>query len=255
MRRLRLTVAYDGTPYHGLQAQEGLPTVQGEITAAVAKHLGSPPAGWAACGRTDAGVHAHAMVVHVDHESPMPLGKIKSGLNWHLPDTVRITQVAHMEGDFHARFSATRRAYEYLVYHRPVASPLWAGRAHWVKYPMDVEAMRRCAALLPGERDFSAFRTSACQAKSPVVRLTKFNIRRHGSLLRFQVEGVTFLHNMVRIMVGTLIDVGRGKIPEHALPDIITRGDRVQAGITLPPHGLYFARATYPDHLQPIEVY
>jgi len=248
MRRFRLLLEFDGTPFHGFQYQDGLPTVQGAIQDALKTLANEEITSFEMAGRTDAGVHALGMVCHVDlNNKKLKLINILDGLNCLLRPHIAVREVAHVSEDFQARFKAEARHYHYKVLNRRAPSPVYEGRAAHVKYPLDVELMRREAAVLVGRHDFSAFRSVECQAKSPVTEVLHLNIRQEGELLTFDIKGVAFLHNMVRIIVGTLIDIGRGQLPEGTMQHLLDVKKRTSGGQTMPPYGLYFYEVTYPE--------
>lgn len=250
MARFKLHIEFDGTGYHGLQRQEGdIPTVEGALTTAFEKLTNKAPEAFAMCGRTDKGVHGRNLVVHIDGASDLPAFKIKGGLNAHLPNDIAVLSAENVDPDtFHARFSAYERRYEYILLNRKVASPLWHNRAGHERQPLDVARMQKAATKLVGEHNFSAFRSSECQAKSPVVTLHELTITADGDLLRFTLRGNKFLHNMVRILVGTLVDVGKGKLDIDVIDALLNSPDRTAAGPTIAACGLYFTGALYPDY-------
>lgn len=250
MPRFKLHIEFDGSRYHGLQRQDGdIPTVEGELTAAFEKLTGHAPEAFAMCGRTDKGVHARNLIVHIDGDSSLPAFKIKGGLNAHLPNDIAVLAVEIVEPDtFHARFSAYERSYEYLLLNRKVASPLWHNRAALERQPLDVALMKKAAAKLVGEHDFSAFRSSECQAKSPITTLHELTITQNGDMLHFTLRGTKFLHNMVRILVGTLVDIGKGKLDIDTIDALLHTPARTAAGATMPACGLYFTGALYPAY-------
>jgi tRNA pseudouridine38-40 synthase len=250
-RRLKLTFEFSGAPYHGLQIQPHLPTVQGDLEQAWEKLTGSPVQDFAVAGRTDRGVHAYAMVAHLDTDSRLHLFSIKEGLNSLLRPRIAVREVAEVPPEFHARASAQSRRYRYLILNRREVSPIWQHHAAHVPYPLDLERMRREAKAALGRHDFSSFRTSECQAKTPVTTLLGLELTPlDHDRLAVDVHGTSFLHNMVRILTGTLVDLGRGRL-QTSMADILTARDRAAAGKTLPPHGLYFMGVTYPDSLAP----
>lgn len=247
LRRIRLTLEYDGSRLHGWQSQQSpeVPTVQGELEKAFDALTQTPPEDIAAAGRTDKGVHATAMVCHIDTFHNVNLEKIKTGMNRHLPDSIAVISAEEADQYFHARYMCKERRYEYRILNRYARSPLWQGHAALVRQPLDVSAMANAAKLLEGEHDFSAFRSSECQGKTPVTTIKDLTVSAEGDFVILSVRGVTFLHNMVRILAGTLVEVGLGKISSADLQEIIKNKDRTNAGKTMSAHGLYFTKAVY----------
>ena len=239
MIRIKLTVEYDGTEFHGFQKQGNLRTVQGEMEAAFLRITGQPlPV--VGASRTDAGVHARGQVVHVDVDDTvqLPLEKWPYVLNRGLPPDLAVRTAERTEGDFHARFTARWKWYRYaLVMARPgVFAVRYAARSQSL---LDVEAMKTAASLMVGERDFSSFCSTRAQQESKVRTIHAVDIARRGERgLVFDVRGSAFLHNMVRIMVGTLVQVGRGLVQPDAVQSILDDRDRRRAGPTAPAHGL-----------------
>ena len=243
-RTLRLVVEYDGTDFAGWQRQDGQRTIQGCLEAAFEKMAGERPLVRGA-GRTDAGVHALGQVASVEIASRIPpLGWLR-GLNTHLPPAIAVLDVADAPAGFNARHDARGKIYRYEVWNHPVRSPLHARRSWHVYDPLDPPAMRAAAALLVGEHDFRAFRSSDCDRLSTVRILRRFDVTRDGVRVSFEVEGTGFLRNMVRILAGTLVGVGRGKLSVAAVGALLASGDRTQAGVTAPAHGLTLVRVIY----------
>ncbi|MBI1363531.1 MAG: tRNA pseudouridine(38-40) synthase TruA [Proteobacteria bacterium] len=250
MRRFKLLLEFDGTPFHGLQKQDGLPTVQGEIERALKTLANEEITSFEMAGRTDAGVHARGMVCHVDlHNDRLQLINIKDGLNCLLRPHIAVREVAHVDEKFQARFAATARRYNYKILNRRAHAALEDNRAAHIKYPLDIDLMRKEAAVLVGRHDFSAFRSNECQAKSPVTEILHLNIVQEGELITIDIKGVAFLHNMVRIIVGTLVDIGRGAMPAGTMKALLASKQRTDGGRTMPPCGLYFMDVDYPENL------
>jgi tRNA pseudouridine38-40 synthase len=247
MMRIALGIEYDGAPYSGWQTQPGGGTVQDALEAALAQIAGAPVRAVCA-GRTDTGVHGLAQVAHFDTAAERPETAWVKGVNTHLPRTVVVRWAARVAPDFHARFSASGRHYEYVLLNRPVRPAAWAGRAGWFHLPLDEEAMRAGARYLLGEHDFSAFRSVQCQAASPVRELRSLSIRRHGEYLRFSLAANGFLHHMVRNIVGCLVYVGKGKYPPEKMAQILAARDRALAAPTFGPEGLYLTGIDYDPH-------
>lgn len=248
LRRIKLVLEYDGTPYHGWQTQSNpkVPTIQSEIEKAFTALTQTPLKAMAAAGRTDKGVHARAMACHLDTFHPIAPQKIKTGLNRHLPNSIAVVAATEADQHFHARYSCRERQYQYAIINRQSRSPLLENRAAFCPYKLDVNAMKKAAKYLEGQHDFSAFRSSECQGKTPQTTLKKVEVHElDQDIIRVEIAGVTFLHNMVRILVGTLVDVGSGKKTPEDVQTILAQKDRCQAGKTMPAHGLYFTKACY----------
>jgi tRNA pseudouridine38-40 synthase len=245
MTRWKLTVEYNGRPYVGWQRQASGQSVQGEIESAIAKFSGETPRLHAA-GRTDAGVHALGQVAHFDLERATDAKVVREAINAYLrPQPISIVDAEPAPANFHARLSARYRRYIYKVLNRPARPALDIGRMWHVPYDLDIAAMRAGAAHLIGLHDFTSFRATECQAKSPVKTLDRFDIVQDGELLAFEVGARSFLHHQVRNMVGTLILVGRGKWKPEQVAEALQARDRSAAGPTAPPDGLYLVGVDY----------
>ncbi|MDK9724429.1 MAG: tRNA pseudouridine(38-40) synthase TruA [Sterolibacteriaceae bacterium MAG5] len=242
--RIALGIEYDGAGFVGWQSQPNGAGVQDALEAAIARICGHSLRVVCA-GRTDAGVHALAQVVHFDTEAVRPLTAWVRGVNAHLPATVAVTWAREVDAEFHARFSARSRSYRYLLLNRPVRPALLSGRVGWHHRPLAVAPMRQAAALLLGEHDFSAFRAAECQAKSPVKTLYRADVSVQGDCIVFDFRASAFLHHMVRNLVGSLVQVGLGKQPPAWMADLLARRDRSLAAPTFDPAGLYFAGVEY----------
>ena len=249
MKRLALGIQYDGAPWQGWQTQPNGVTVQDRLETALAKFTGSPVATTCA-GRTDTGVHALAQVVHFDTDLTRDCSSWLRGVNSFLPPSIAVRWATEVpltgdDDDFHARFSARARTYQYVLYNHPVRAPLMAGKVGWCFRPLDLAAMQTAAACLIGTHDFSAFRSSQCQAKSPIKSLYEIRIERHGDLIVVTLRASAFLHHMVRNIVGSLIYCGIGKHPPEWLAQILEGRERKFAAPTFMPDGLYLAAIEY----------
>ena len=244
--RIALGLEYDGAGFLGWQSQPGGNTVQDVLEAALARIAGAPLR-VACAGRTDAGVHALAQVVHFDAALERPITAWVRGTNTFLPAAVVVRWAAPVVDDFHARFAARARTYRYVLLNRPERPGVLAGKVGWCHRPLDVAAMQAAAACLVGEHDFSAFRASGCQAKSPVKTLYRFEIAREGDLILFDCCANAFLHHMVRNLVGALVYVGMGRRSPPWLGDLLATGDRRLGAPTYAPDGLYLAGVDYGD--------
>jgi tRNA pseudouridine38-40 synthase len=242
--RLALGVEYDGSRFLGWQTQPGGGTVQDALEAALAGIAGSA-VGVTCAGRTDRGVHARAQVVHFDTEAERPDSAWVRGVNALLPESVAVLWSRRVDAQFHARYGAFARTYRYVLVNRPVRPALAARHAGWFHHPLDADRMQAAAALLTGEQDFSAFRSSECQAKSPVRTLHSLAIERRGERIDFVLRANAFLHHMVRNLVGTLVYVGKGKHPPQWAREVLMSRDRARAAPTFAAEGLYLEQVEY----------
>ncbi|MDP1614003.1 MAG: tRNA pseudouridine(38-40) synthase TruA [Sulfuritalea sp.] len=242
--RIALGLEYEGSGFCGWQSQAGGGTVQDVLEAALAV-VADRPTRVVCAGRTDAGVHALAQVVHFDTEAVRPDTAWVRGVNAHLPASVAVRWAQPVSDEFHARFSARGRRYRYLLLNRGERPGLMAKRVGWFHRQLDADAMAAAARLVLGEHDFSAFRAVECQAKSPVKTLRRADVARHGDLLVFDFEASAFLHHMVRNLVGALVYVGKGAHPPEWLGELLAGRDRARAAPTFEACGLYFAGVDY----------
>ena len=244
-RRWALGVEYDGTHFCGWQQQPGLRTVEGELTAAVSG-VADHAVALACGGRTDAGVHARAQVVHFDTTATRSSRAWVLGVNARLGQHSSVAWARPVPDFFHARFSAVRRRYRYSIFNRSARSALQGGRTAWVQSPLDERRMQQGGDHLLGEHDFSAFRAAECQSRSPVRRLERLEVRREGDLVHIDVAANAFLHHMVRNIAGLLIEVGRGvRSPDDVLSLLGGRDRRANAP-TAPAEGLCLQAVDYP---------
>jgi len=243
--KIALGVEYLGTHFHGWQIQKsGIRTVQLVVEAALSK-VADHPVRVFCSGRTDAGVHAKEQVIHFETESVRESKAWLFGGNVNLPADVNFAWAKEVSDDFHARFNAYARAYEFKILNHPVRSALKADSHLWQPRPLDIKKMQEAAALLLGEHDFSCFRDSLCQAKSPIKTIEYLNITKNNDTVLLEVKANAFLHHMVRNIVGTLLKVGRGERDVSWMQDVLDSKDRRQAGPTSEPQGLYFVKAFY----------
>jgi tRNA pseudouridine38-40 synthase len=242
--RFRLTIEYDGRPFAGWQRQENAASVQGAIEAAAMKISGETVSVFGA-GRTDAGVHATAMVAHLDLEKPFTPYRLAAALNACLrPHPVAIIDCAEAPG-FHARFDCTGRAYRYRIINRRALLTFQQGLAWRVPVALDAGAMHDAAQRLIGQHDFTTFRSTACQSASPVKTLSRLDVHRVGEEVIIEAEARSFLHHQVRSMVGCLKLVGEGRWSADDLAAALAARDRRALGLNAPPDGLYFVAANY----------
>ena len=244
MRRIHLIVEYDGTDYAGWQRQSNAMTVQEWLEKAVKKLTGETVCVHGA-SRTDAGVHALGQSAHFDTESRIPADKFSFALNTILPPDIRVSRSEEVDGDFHSRFSGKGKRYRYLFYAAPHAGALNRRTHAHVIYPLDVEKMRAEASSLVGRHDFGAFAASGSVVKDTVRTIYRAEILQNGPEITLIVEGNGFLYNMVRIIAGTLIGVGSGKLEPGAFRRAIESGSRLDLGVTAPAHGLTLMEVFY----------
>lgn len=246
MKRVAAMVEYDGRGFSGWQRQIGQNTVQQEVEQALAR-VANHDIGVVAAGRTDTGVHACGQVIHFDTDSERQQHEWLRGSNSFLPDVIRLQWVGEVDHNFHARFSARRRFYRYIVLNRETESALYTGRATLIRRALDVELMQEAASWLIGRHDFSSYRAVSCQSKSPVREIVSLQVTRFSSWIVVDIEADGFLHHMVRNIVGTLIEVGSGDRPTDWPKEVLDGRDRRLAGVTASAHGLYLVAVTYPD--------
>lgn len=244
--RIALGLEYDGSAFCGWQTQPDGCAVQDKLEAALAQLSGARVATVCA-GRTDAAVHALGQVVHFDTAAERPLSAWVRGANALLPPHVAVNWARAVPPDFHARYSARERCYRYVLLNRAVRPAADRARVGWFHLPLDVERMRLAAGALIGAHDFSAFRSSECQARSPVRELRRVDIERHGEYIVFEFSANAYLHHMVRNIVGALVYVGKGKHPPQWLGELLRARDRTLAAPTFDPAGLYLARVVYDE--------
>jgi tRNA pseudouridine38-40 synthase len=244
MRKVKLTLEYDGTRYAGWQLQAKGETVQGKVEKALARLTGKKTRVHGA-GRTDAGAHALGQVAHFQTFSILPLRNIRDGTNSYLPPDIAVLKTEEASSSFHARYSAQGKIYHYLAAVRPVRAALLRDRAWRVEGPLNVEAMRRAAKSLHGRHDFSAFCAAGSSVKDRVRTLRRLIISRKGDLVTFEFKANGFLYKMVRNIVGTLLLVGKGKMTPAEVGTILASGDRTRAGPTAPAKGLYLVKVIY----------
>ncbi len=268
----KLTLAYDGTDFHGWQVQPGKPTIQGELQAALGRITGEAPLPQGS-GRTDAGVHALGQVASFALQAPIPPENLQRALNRTLPPAIRILETRTVRGTFHARHSAVAKTYEYRVFREAICPPLLARFVHVCPWPMDVEALQKSARSFQGEHDFLSFAATDPDLASrnsepnwqpdqeiePATATPTAAIRtifssaweqrqtENGDLLVYRVRGNGFLHHMVRNLVGTMLDVGRGHLDLEEIPRIIAARTRTAAGPTAPARGLFLHSVEYPS--------
>lgn len=246
MKRVKLVIAYDGTRYHGWQLQPGEPTVEGYINKALSELLGEEIAVIGA-SRTDSGVHARGNVAVFDTESRIPAEKLCYAINVRLPEDIRVQQSMEVEPDFHPRRVKSQKTYEYHILNRRIALPTERLYSEFIYYPLDIQAMQKATQYLVGEHDFRSFCSVKTQAESTVRRIYQLEAMQNGDNITISVTGSGFLYNMVRIIAGTLIEVGRGAYPPEQVKVILTGCNRSLAGPTAPAKGLVLVGIEYEE--------
>jgi tRNA pseudouridine38-40 synthase len=245
--RYKLTLEYDGGPYMGWQWQDHGPSVQGAVEAAVAKLDGGAREVYGS-GRTDSGVHALAQVAHVDLVKNLRADKVRDAINFHLGEhPISILDAEVVDDEFHARFDARERRYLFRILDRRPRLALNRGRVWRVPVTLDADAMDHAAKVLIGRHDFTSFRDTACQAKSPVKTLDMARVSRVGDEIHCEFAARSFLHKQVRSMVGSLVEVGLGKWNRADMKAVLAARDRTECGPVSPPDGLYLVSVAYPD--------
>ncbi|MBQ4617925.1 MAG: tRNA pseudouridine(38-40) synthase TruA [Clostridia bacterium] len=246
MARIRLTLCYDGTAYHGWQVQPNAVTVQQVLQDAIERITGVR-SGVTGCSRTDAGVHARMFCCAFDTASPLRGDKLCNALNAVLPRDVAVYEAEEVDEAFHPRYDAKGKRYVYHLHNGRHRDPFAEGYAWHVRWPLDEQALDRAAKDLIGTHDFAAFCAAGSSVEDTVRTVSHAAVTREGDRVTFSVEADGFLYNMVRIMVGTLHDMAAGKLPYDAIPAILQSGDRAAAGVTAPPHGLCLERVFYEE--------
>ncbi|MDD5747158.1 MAG: tRNA pseudouridine(38-40) synthase TruA [Candidatus Omnitrophica bacterium] len=250
MNNILLKIEYDGTRYKGWQSQRTATadgevfTVQETISAALSRML-QHPVNLIGSGRTDAGVHAKAQYANFKTPVQLPLSKLKRSLNGMLPGDIRIKSARYVGGDFHAQYRAKGKVYRYTILNHPDSSAFLRQYAYTVRVPLDISAMRREAAGLIGEHDFSSFQASDSKSRHPVRTVRRLVLRKRGRVITIDIEADGFLYNMVRNIVGTLVEIGRNKLGRGSMRAILQARNRQCAGPTAPPQGLCLMKVYY----------
>jgi tRNA pseudouridine38-40 synthase len=252
--RIALGIEYDGTDFFGWQRLSHGRSVQAAVEAALSL-VAAHPVEVTCAGRTDAGVHARCQVVHFDSGAERSERAWALGANSNLSRDVAVLWARRLGDDFHARFGARARRYRYTILNRPIRAALAARFVTWERAPLDIVAMQRAGQELVGEHDFSAFRSVACQANSPMRNVREISVTRNGEEVAIEIDANAFLHHMVRNIVGSLLPVGRGERAPEWLGELLRGGDRSVAGPTAPASGLTFLAPRYPAEWNlPVEV-
>jgi len=251
MKKIALTLEYDGAAYFGFQRQIAQDSVQARLEAALATVLRQKVRVYCA-GRTDTGVNALGQVVHFSADSAMPLERLIYALNSLLPKDIAVRHGAPVPENFHARFSCLSREYGYLIYNAPYRPGVLGYKALWLREPLDWQRVRAALPFLIGEKNFAAFTRVALVKSGERThrRIDVIDIIEEGRTIWLYIRGSGFLHNMIRILTGTLLDVARGKLDPEKVGEIVASANRLEAGMTLKPHALYFLHAEYKDYDQ-----
>lgn len=244
--RVALGIEYDGSEYYGFQKQKSTEqTIQGNLENSISK-VANHSIKTFCSGRTDAGVHAFMQVVHFDTESRRSTREWVRGINSYLPHDIKVLWSKELDETFHARYSATHRSYLYRILNNQTPSALWSKRSLFVPQKLDIRAMRAASKYLIGEHDFSSFRGSGCQSNSPVRTIEDIKIKKKNNFITFELRANAFLLHMVRIIIGTLLMVGKREIKPVEMKNILNEKDRRIAGKTVSSSGLYFLGPKYP---------
>ena len=245
MRNIRFVIEYDGTNYHGWQVQPNAVTIQDTIEKNL-KMIIQENVTVISSGRTDAGVHAIMQVANFHTKSRLNLDSIQRGLNSLLPHDIVIKEIGEEEKDFHSRYSAKSKIYRYVILNQRVPSPLYRNFSWFIPFELDISEMKKAVTCLLGRHDFSSFRASGCNSRNPIREVYSVSLeKKPKGLIFFEIEANAFLKQMVRNIVGTMVDVGKGKIGASEFELIFQSKDRKKAGITAPPHGLFLKAVKY----------
>ncbi len=243
MRNIKITIQYNGKNYCGWQKQNNSPGIQGTIEKAIFDITGEEVK-ITGSGRTDAGVHALGQVANFKTNSQIPASRIPNALNAKLPKDISIVDAEEVDEDFHSRYSAKKKRYRYQIYNRPYRSPIYADTSYPVKYDLDIDKMKKAAKLFIGTHDFKGFMSSGSSVVDTIRTIYDIEVSKSEDLIIIEIEGNGFLYNMVRIIAGTLVDIGRGRI-DTDLSTIIESKSRSMAGHTAPAHGLFLKKVDY----------
>ena len=244
MRNIKLTIEYDGKDFNGWQKQPTKLNIQGEIERAI-KEITGEEVDLIASGRTDAGVHSLGQVANFKTNSTLPIDKFPVAINSKLKKSIRIQKAEEVEERFHSRYNCKQKTYRYIIDNTDEGSAIYRNLEYYIPIKLDVDKMRKAIKYFEGEHDFKGFKASGTSSKSSVRTIYKTNIEKIDGKIIIELTGNGFLYNMVRIISGTLVDVGMGKIEPEEIKDIIASKDRKRAGNTLPPHALYLVKVEY----------
>ena len=244
MKNIKLTIEYDGKEYNGWQKQPNKLNIQGEIERAI-QNITGEQVELIGSGRTDAGVHAFGQVANFKIDSDFPIEKMAIAINSQLKKSIRIKKTEEVSQEFHSRYNCHSKTYQYVIDNSEQGSAIYRGLSYHVPQELDVEKMQKAVTYFVGEHDFSSFKSSGTSSKSSVRTIYKAELKQDGDRIIIELTGNGFLYNMVRIIAGTLVDVGIGKIEPNEIPEIIKMQRRENAGKTLPPNGLYLMKVMY----------
>jgi tRNA pseudouridine38-40 synthase len=244
--RIALGIEYNGEQLYGWQRQHDVPTVQAHLEDALS-HIANERIFLHCAGRTDAHVHALGQVVHFDTKAKRHIDAWVWGTNSHLPPSICVQWAKAVDFHFHARFSAIARRYRYIIYNHPVRPAMLSKRVTWHYYPLNVDLMREAGQYLLGEQDFSSFRASECNSKTPMRNVTDFTIERRGEFIILEIQANAFLHHMVRNIAGVLMKIGSGLKPPSWMKEVLEAKSRRAAAETAPPDGLYLINVFYKE--------
>lgn len=248
--RIALCLSYNGYQYHGWQSQQsGIPTVQQAIEKALSI-VANESISVICAGRTDKSVHSSYQVVHFDTTAKRDPRSWVFGCNANLPRDISVLWAGSVQEDFHARFSATSRRYNYVIFNHPIRPANFSTELTWFHSPLDASSMHSAAQYLVGKHDFTSFRAVGCQSKSPVRTLEFVNVTRYGNIVLLDIKGNAFLHHMVRNIAGVLMAIGSGKEEVDWCSEVLAARDRTKASVTAPPFGLFLIQVDYPDEFK-----
>ena len=247
MRNIRLTIEYDGKDFNGWQKQPNKLNIQGEIERAISELTGDEKIDLIASGRTDAGVHALGQVANFKTENlSIPIDKFALAINTKLKKSIRVIRAEEVDERFHSRYTCKRKTYRFVINNNVCESAIYRNLEYHMPVELDIEKMKQAIKFFEGEHDFKAFKASGTSSKSSVRTIYLAEVKQaENGRIYIELTGNGFLYNMVRIIAGTLVDVGMGKIPVEDIPAIIEEGDRMKAGKTLPPSGLFLLKVEY----------
>ena len=245
MRNIKLVIEYDGKDFNGWQKQPNKLNIQGEIERAIMEITKEDCVELNASGRTDAGVHALGQVANFKTNSSIPVEKFPIAINSKVKNSIVVKSAEEVDERFHSRYNCKRKTYRYVINNSEYGSAIYRNHEYHVPIKLDVKAMKKAIKFFEGEHDFKGFKASGTSSKNSVRKIFKTNIEVHDERIYIELTGSGFLYNMVRIISGTLVDVGLGKISADDIPEIILSGDRQMAGKTLPPQGLYLLKVEY----------
>ena len=244
MRNIKLTISYDGKDFNGWQKQPTKLNIQGEIERAIEQITGEK-VDLIASGRTDAGVHSLGQIANFKTESKLPIEKFPVALNSKLKKSIRIQNAEEVEENFHSRYSCKQKTYRYIINNSKEGSAIYRNLEYHMPIKLDIKSMEKAIKYFEGEHDFKGFKASGTSSKNSVRKIYKAEIKKDGDRILIELTGSGFLYNMVRIIAGTIVEVGLGKIKPEDIPNIIESKDRTKAGKTLPPYALYLVKVEY----------